>query len=99
MRVIPLHVHSHWSLLDGVPPVQEIVALTQAANLPALALTDSNALYGAMEFVSECRKVGITPILGAELNLAGGHSIILLAHCRPHRTGKPPSLVVSRYRI
>lgn len=79
MRVIPLHLHSHWSLLDGVPSIPEIVTFAQAANLPALALTDSNALYGAMEFVSECRGAGITPILGAELNLAGGHSIILLA--------------------
>ena len=79
MRVIPLHVHSHWSLLEGVPAVQEIVTFVQAANLPALALTDSNALYGAMEFVSECRKVGITPILGAELNLAGGSSLLQLA--------------------
>ena len=79
MRVIPLHVHSQWSLLDGVPSIRELVGFAQAAGLPALALTDSHALYGAMEFVAECRKVGIAPILGAELNLAGGHSIVLLA--------------------
>ncbi len=79
MRVIPLHLHSHWSLLDGVPSVREITEFAQAAKLPALALVDSNALYGVMAFVSECRKVGITPILGAELNLTGGHPIVLLA--------------------
>jgi DNA polymerase-3 subunit alpha len=55
MRIIPLHVHSHWSLLDGGPSVHEIVACAQAADLPAIALTDANALYGAMEFVSVCR--------------------------------------------
>ena len=78
MRVIPLHVHSHWSLLDGVPSIKELVTFATSAGLPALALTDSHALYGAMEFVSECRKAGVAPILGAELNLAGGDSIILL---------------------
>ncbi len=79
MPVIPLHLHSHWSLLDGVPSIRGIVTFAQTANLPALALTDTNALYGAMEFVSECRQVGIAPIIGAELNLTGGHSIVLLA--------------------
>jgi DNA polymerase-3 subunit alpha len=55
MPAIPLHLHSHWSLLDSVPSVQEIIAFARAANLPAVALTDSNGLYGAMEFVTECR--------------------------------------------
>jgi DNA-directed DNA polymerase III PolC len=66
-------------LLDGVASVSDLVGFAQSTNLPALALTDSNALYGAMEFVTECRKVGIAPILGAELNLVGGHSLVLLA--------------------
>lgn len=79
MAIIPLHLHSHWSLLDGVTSVSEIVAFAQSVNLPSIALTDSNALYGTMEFVIECRKVGIVPILGAELNWVGGHSIVLLA--------------------
>ena len=79
MPVIPLHIHSHWSLLDDVPSVHEMVDLAQASHLPALALTDTNALYGAMEFVSACRQAGIAPILGAELTLTGGHSLVLLA--------------------
>src|SRR5512136_1320976 len=78
MSVIPLHVHSHWSLLDGIPSVQEIVDLAESRHLPAIALTDTNALYGAMEFISACRKAGIAPIIGAELTLTGGHSIVLL---------------------
>ena len=79
MPVIPLHLHSHWSLLDGVASVPEIVLFAQSANLPAIALIDSNALHGAMEFVAVCRKVGIAPILGAELNWVGGHTIVLFA--------------------
>ncbi len=79
MRVIPLHCHSYWSLLDGVASISDIVSFAQATNLPAIALTDSNALYGAMEFVTECRKVGIAPILGTELSWAGGNTLVLLA--------------------
>ncbi len=77
--VIPLHLHSYWSLLDGVPSVHGIVDFAQTSGLPAIALTDANALYGAMEFISDCRKAGIAPILGTELTLTGGHSIVLLA--------------------
>lgn len=77
--MIPLHLHSHWSLLDGVSSVSEIVSFAQSVNLPALALTDSNALYGAMEFVTECRKIGIAPILGMELSWVGGTQIVLHA--------------------
>ena len=65
--------------MDGIPSVQEIVDLAESRRLPAIALTDTNALYGAMEFISGCRKAGIAPIIGAELALAGGHSIVLLA--------------------
>lgn len=79
MRIVPLHVHSQWSLLDGVPTVPELADFAQAADLPAIALTDSNALYGAIEFVDACRKAGLAPIVGAELTVAGGRSIILLA--------------------
>ena len=83
MRMIPLHLHSHWSLLHGVPSVGEIIEFAQASGLPAIALTDTNAMYGAMEFVSACRKAGIAPILGAELTLTGGTSIVLLAQTLP----------------
>ena len=79
MSMIPLHLHSHWSLLDGVPSIGEIVEFAQASDLAALALTDTNAMYGAMEFVAACRKAGIAPILGAELTLTGGTSLVLLA--------------------
>ena len=81
--MIPLHLHSHWSLLVGVPSVGEIVEFAQASGLPALALTDTNALYGAMEFVSACRKAGIAPIIGAELTLTGGTFLVLLAQTMP----------------
>ena len=44
MPIIPLRVHSHWSLLAGVPSLEEIVADAQHRQLPSLALTDVNVL-------------------------------------------------------
>ncbi len=82
VNVIPLHFHSHWSLLDGVSSPRQIVDFAGSHDLPALALTDTNALYGAIEFTSACREAGIRPIIGAELTIAGGQSIVLLAQNR-----------------
>lgn len=79
MRIIPLHVHSCWSLLDGVASVDELVQAAQAQGLPALALTDTNALYGAVEFAARCRAAGIRPLVGTELSLARGRQVVLLA--------------------
>ncbi|MBI5876917.1 MAG: DNA polymerase III subunit alpha [Chloroflexi bacterium] len=79
MSYIPLRARSHWSLLDGVPSVPELVGHASALELPALALTDHNALYGAVEFVRKCRSAGIRPLVGAELSIHGGHSLVLLA--------------------
>ena len=79
MPVIPLRVHSHWSLLAGVPSIEEIVTHAQEAQLPALALADVNALYGAIEFVQRCRAAQVQPILGVDFTLEAGCSLTLLA--------------------
>ncbi|HSQ03088.1 MAG TPA: PHP domain-containing protein, partial [Burkholderiales bacterium] len=79
MPVIPLRVHSHWSLLAGVPSIEEIVTHAQAAQLPALALADSNALYGAIEFVQRCRAAQLQPILGVDFTFEAAYSLTLLA--------------------
>ena len=79
MPVIPLRVHSHWSLLAGVPSIAEIVAHAQDAQLPALALADVNALYGAIEFVQRCRAAQLQPILGVDFTFEADHSLTLLA--------------------
>ncbi|HDP88372.1 MAG TPA: DNA polymerase III subunit alpha [Thioalkalivibrio sp.] len=79
MTWIPLHLHSHWSLLDGVPSIPELLDFARESGLPALALTDANALYGAVDFVVRCRKADIQPIVGVELSLEEDRSAILLA--------------------
>jgi DNA polymerase-3 subunit alpha len=68
---VHLHVHSHYSLLDAVPKIPELVKAAKARKFGALALTDHNNLYGAIEFYEACLKEGIKPIIGCEVSVAG----------------------------
>ncbi len=70
MAFVHLHVHSHYSLLDGLPKLDELVAFAQAQGAPAVALTDHGVLYGAVEFFQKAKKVGIKPIIGVETYVA-----------------------------
>src|SRR5512139_1602936 len=79
MPIIPLRLHSPWSLLSGVPSIEEIVTHAQQLSLPALALTDVNALYGAIEFVQRCRAAQLQPILGVDFTFESDHALTLLA--------------------
>src|SRR5512145_812098 len=64
-----LHNHSHYSLLDGVPAPEQLARRAAELDIPALALTDHDALYGAIPFAQACEAVGITPLIGAELTI------------------------------
>ncbi len=70
MSYVHLHTHSHYSLLDGLSKVPELVARAKELGMPALALTDHGNLYGAIEFYQECTKAGIKPIVGVEAYMA-----------------------------
>ncbi len=79
---IPLHCHSHYSLLRGVGSPMQLAARAAELGYNALALTDRNALYGAPRFRRACRRHGLKPIYGAELTLEteqGDAHITLLA--------------------
>jgi len=65
-----LHVHSHYSLLDGMSKIDELLDLTKKMGLDALALTDHGVLYGAIEFYTKAKEKGIKPIIGCEVYLA-----------------------------
>lgn len=67
---IHLHVHSHYSLLDGLAKVDDLISKAKEYNMPALALTDHGVMYGAMEFYSKAKKAGIKPIVGVEVYIA-----------------------------
>ncbi len=69
-RFVHLHVHSHYSLLQALPQLDELVAATKKAGMDAVALTDYGAVYGVIEFIQECQKKEIKPIIGQCTNLA-----------------------------
>ena len=66
---VHLRVHSAYSLLEGALTIPRIAALAKADEAPALALTDSNNLFGALEFSEAMVGVGIQPIVGCTLAL------------------------------
>ncbi len=66
MNFVQLHVHSHYSLLDGLARIGELVARAKEFGMGSLALTDHGSLYGAIEFYQACKKTGVKPIIGVE---------------------------------
>ncbi|MGE0277683.1 MAG: DNA polymerase III subunit alpha [Nitrospiraceae bacterium] len=76
--MIHLHVHSDFSPMRGVSSVPALTAAVRAQGGSAVALTDTNGLYGAIRFVEEARRAGLRPVLGAEL-VTDDHRAVLLA--------------------
>jgi len=69
-RFVHLHTHSHYSLLEALPKIPDLVKKAKSFGMSALALTDSGNLYGAIEFYKECRENGIKPIIGLDAYVA-----------------------------
>jgi DNA-directed DNA polymerase III PolC len=65
-----LHVHSHYTLLGGTASPTELATWAAAEGMTHLALTDTNALYGAVAFDRACREVSIQPLLGMVVTVA-----------------------------
>ena len=63
---VHLHVHSEYSLLDGLGRVKNLVAEAKRLGQPALALTDHGAMHGAIEFFRAAKYADIKPIIGVE---------------------------------
>src|SRR3954462_10439818 len=70
MAFTHLHVHTHYSLLDGACKVPELVKRAKALGMESLAITDHGCMFGVIEFFNECKKEGIKPILGMEAYMA-----------------------------
>ena len=67
---VHLHVHSEYSLLDGLGRIEDLVAQAAELGMPALALTDHGVMYGAIEFYQAAKRHGIKPIVGIEMYVA-----------------------------
>lgn len=80
MTFIHLHVASCFSSHYGTATPQELAAAAAAAGAPALALTDRNGIYGAVQHIGACRDHDLAPILGADLAVHGHGRVTVLAH-------------------
>ncbi len=67
---VHLHMHTHYSLLDGLQKIPQLVDKIEAMGQKAVAITDHGSMSGAIEFYKECTKRGIKPIIGMETYVA-----------------------------
>jgi DNA polymerase III subunit alpha len=70
MNFVHLHVHSHYSLLNGLTQIKPLVKAAKKRGFDTVALTDYGSLYGAIEFYETCLKEGIKPIIGFDAFVA-----------------------------
>ena len=69
---VHLHVHSAFSLREGALSIEALAKLAKADSMPALAITDTNNLFGALEFSEKLAKAGVQPIIGAQITVDFG---------------------------
>lgn len=70
---VHLHVHTHYSLLDGATRIEALVARAKQLGMTSIAITDHGNLFGAIEFYQAVRKAGLKPIIGCETYMAMSH--------------------------
>ncbi len=67
---VHLHVHTHYSLLDGLAKIDDLLKKAQEMGMNALAITDHGVMYGVIEFYEKAKEYGIKPIIGCEMYVA-----------------------------
>lgn len=89
---VHLHNHSEYSLLDGLSRIGDLVARAKELDMPAVALTDHGALYGAIDLYTTARQAGVKPIIGVETYVARGSRFDRDSRVEGH--GRPFHLVL-----
>jgi len=72
MKYTHLHVHSHYSLLDGLGKIDDLLDRTKELGMDSIALTDHGVMYGAVELFIKAKEKGVKPIIGCEMYVASG---------------------------
>ncbi len=89
---VHLRVHSAYSMSEGAIKIPKLVDLSVAENMPAVALTDTRNLFGALEFSQACLKAGVQPIIGCQL--AVRRDDVSTGHGQSGRLPEPDALVL-----
>ena len=69
-RFVHLRLHTEYSLLEGAVPVKKLPGMAEAAQMPAVAMTDTNNMFAALEFSEYASKAGVQPIIGCQVSLS-----------------------------
>ena len=69
---VHLHVHTEYSLLDGMCRIPALLERVKEYGMPAVAITDHGNLFGVVEFYRQAMKSGVKPIIGTEIYVAPG---------------------------
>ncbi len=93
---VHLHVHSSYSLREGALTVAKLAKLAAADRMPALAITDTNNLFGALEFSEKLAKEGIQPIIGLQLAVDFGDAAALGGRFDLARVGRAPIVLLAQ---
>ncbi len=86
-RFIHLRVHTEYSLLEGAVPVKKLVGLCGKMRMPAIAVTDTNNMFAALEFSVLAKGAGVQPIVGCQVSLAHDPA-------QPGERARPPAPLV-----
>src|ERR1700744_5410944 len=89
---VHLRVHSAYSLAEGAIKLGKLAGLCAANAMPAVALTDTRNLFGALEFSKECAGAGVQPIIGCQLSVRRDDAAT--GHGQAMRPPEPDALVV-----
>lgn len=74
MSFVHLHVHTEYSLLDGLSKVKDLVRTVKEMGMNSIAITDHGTMYGVIDFYKTCKKNNIKPIIGCEIYTTQDHT-------------------------
>jgi DNA polymerase-3 subunit alpha len=85
---VHLHVHSAYSLREGALTIETLAKFAKADDMPALAISDTNNLFGALEFSEKLASSGIQPIIGAQATLDFGDAPPTTSRLAEHKLAR-----------
>jgi DNA polymerase-3 subunit alpha len=93
---VHLHVHSAFSLREGALSIEALAKLAKADDMPALAITDTNNLFGALEFSEKLAKTGVQPIIGAQATIDFGDAPGGASRLAEQRLSRAPIVLIAQ---